>query len=1168
MGQKEPLNKRMQAQILKLFEATSYFMILPDRIEFGAWIGYNRKWKYGPLKIDLRAWIEMAVLLSWRPSQFTGSLNMVGDVGLRAFGFGASLSLRTAIEAQGPNPYIVRALIKVKLKTPRPLPNPKAKLKWEYVEPTMPPMLNPMGAAGVEHLKVGERWPLALNSPQNDWPTIPMDGKIAISFSNSMNDMVLAGINLPGVPPNERVGNFEFQYRLVEIILQRRSRSAASNVWQTVASKTLDGPDTNGEAIWGTWQAIDRLAGSTQTSSPNPPATNLLLGARSAFEIARDTSDDSFFDHFAEYYPDFGWVRVTPPQETCFGFVDLIKEGIEQGIKDYHWISREGVLIDSLLLRIASRYYGHKFDKLGSLLFVRQTVILFPEPIREVTLTFEAAYLRIQLFNGGEEVGEELGGTELRSDEDVNITLRAKDKQDWTTLVFNQLGDITDWRPIIYSINSKYSFPDPSNTPLDPEYPTTLVGSLSRVCYITAEEADRHASEVAIADHMENLGGQAFCRPAGADLFEADSYYRLSVVTEVRRRPLGGEWQSQRFGEGDFFNFQTAFPPGVFDEGYKTGTPPENQTQLYPTDGLLKDLRPYIDTDMNDVEMLTPREGSVVVYRNYDIGAEFNDPIVEPMFTKAGLLLTISAYDSNGHKAGSVGSGMANAGARWRSNDGNSDEKLSRAEKQHLAIANRAYEYLEQSGLKATGTKTARIDPACRPPATGLWVGGDDLLLKPRTLYRACIEPVRPQIVFHLDDRAQLLQNGTGILYDIVSGNGENLVSVIADPAGHDPEGTRVKLLSDGSNFILYTNDPEGADDLIRLVDWASLRAGTAEPLDAIASPPPLRPVFQWSFVTSRFATFVHHVHSFIDAAWDRRRIAGMGASGNLTQNQRNQLESMIQTNDPSLYTMATDIFDVDETTKLPDRLEIQLLEDDNGRYGFLIESPEPIDWCQNNTGRVSLEIEYSPEAMAKTTPAQGIAKLVDCNLQDPEWVEILVQDDLDIAGYKIQHASGNFDEEYELQDYYVFPERSLMRAGTIVRVYRGNDTAGTEKPERINRFADRPTNLLKNTGELLALLELGGNIIHQRHFLPESAFSKPYHAGEAVLAPDADGTRTFIFVIESATADFQIPNGSYRMHLTYRRRDAGEDRPVFRRDGSTEPEETFIEFNVPGELP
>jgi len=205
-------------------------------------------------------------------------------------------------------------------------------------------------------------------------------------------------------------------------------------------------------------------------------------------------------------------------------------------------------------------------------------------------------------------------------------------------------------------------------------------------------------------------------------------------------------------------------------------------------------------------------------------------------------------------------------------------------------------------------------------------------------------------------------------------------------------------------------------------------------------------------------------MHSFIDAAWDRRRFTQMGANVTLTQNQRNQLASMIQTSDPNLYTTAVDIFSIDGSAPLPERLEVQILEDDNGRYGFLIEGPEPIDWRRNEAGRVSLEVERSQQTMSESTLAQGIAKFIDCNLQDPEWVEILVQNDLELVGYKIQHASGALDAEYVLADYYEFPEGLYVRAGTIIRIYRGDDTEGTEKPERVNRFANLSNNLLKNT--------------------------------------------------------------------------------------------------------
>lgn len=53
---------------------------------------------------------------------------------------------------------------------------------------------------------------------------------------------------------------------------------------------------------------------------------------------------------------------------------------------------------------------------------------------------------------------------------------------------------------------------------------------------------------------------------------------------------------------------------------------------------------------------------------------------------------------------------------------------------------------------------------------------------------------------------------------------------------------------------------------------------------------------------------------------------------------------------------------------------------------------------------------------------------------------------------------------------------------------------------------------------------------------------------------------------MSDAVSDYLNQNcqGRHRPHWTFRRRDAGNDQPVLRRKGSTEPERTAIEFSFP----
>jgi hypothetical protein len=104
---------------------------------------------------------------------------------------------------------------------------------------------------------------------------------------------------------------------------------------------------------------------------------------------------------------------------------------------------------------------------------------------------------------------------------------------------------------------------------------------------------------------------------------------------------------------------------------------------------------------------------------------------------------------------------------------------------------------------------------------------------------------------------------------------------------------------------------------------------------------------------------------------------------------------------------------------------------------------------------------------------------------------------------------------------------------------------------------------LLPNNGGLLKLSDSGNQEVHCRHFIPG-----PFTKISAVLAPDSDGTRTFIFLIDGDQKWIdQLTDGTYRFTWTFRG-DAGNDLPVLRRFGSPAHEQTMIEFNVPAALP
>jgi hypothetical protein len=57
-------------------------MIDGRSFQTGAWIGWDKRWDFGPVAVVLEVWIEGGAQLSWKPPHFNGYLWLLGNVSL------------------------------------------------------------------------------------------------------------------------------------------------------------------------------------------------------------------------------------------------------------------------------------------------------------------------------------------------------------------------------------------------------------------------------------------------------------------------------------------------------------------------------------------------------------------------------------------------------------------------------------------------------------------------------------------------------------------------------------------------------------------------------------------------------------------------------------------------------------------------------------------------------------------------------------------------------------------------------------------------------------------------------------------------------------------------------------------------------------------------------
>ncbi len=194
-------------------------MLDATRLKMGAWIGYDMRWTFGPLRVVLQAWIEGGAELSWKPVYFKGSVWLHGKIEVSVFGFGFGLGADARIACGVFDPFHLLAELGVSVSLPWPLPDFEVTVTLEWgPEPDPPPLPVPLKEVAIDHLKVTTSWglpanqfllprmdtagegffndqplpPLPVNAPPpTNAPVVPLDARPRLTFARSVADPAL-----------------------------------------------------------------------------------------------------------------------------------------------------------------------------------------------------------------------------------------------------------------------------------------------------------------------------------------------------------------------------------------------------------------------------------------------------------------------------------------------------------------------------------------------------------------------------------------------------------------------------------------------------------------------------------------------------------------------------------------------------------------------------------------------------------------------------------------------------------------------------------------------------------------------------------------------------------------------------------------------------------------
>ena len=378
LGQDTPRDRRIRADILKLddkflFRADAYLMIdmvnagtLRSRI--GASIGFEPKVpKIDPLEVEFAATLEGDGIVTARPEQFSGELELSASIKLSALGVSVRLSADADFLTEGPRPFKVGAHVSVEAELPAPLDPVKATVEFEWQAPELPGVESPLEAIDI-HSRLG---PLgagftenALKAPNKiydfreingaweplakDSPVVEVDSKPIICFKQKMNSDVTTFARHPsGETFHYDVGLFQFfptltTIKLYEHLKDNRRWSGRDDDWTLIAS--TDSADN--KTFPGVWlvnadpdHAEAPASRQVQLWTDNPLAlTSRALGSGYTKFLGAIQPGKALAARMLDDYPGLMKCEYTKARQVCVDFKEAEHLTIE---RDECWEYRQ-----------------------------------------------------------------------------------------------------------------------------------------------------------------------------------------------------------------------------------------------------------------------------------------------------------------------------------------------------------------------------------------------------------------------------------------------------------------------------------------------------------------------------------------------------------------------------------------------------------------------------------------------------------------------------------------------------------------------------------------------------------------------------------------------------------------------------------------------------------
>jgi hypothetical protein len=642
IGRDEPRDRRISADIFfHMFGAQAYFMLDGNSLKLGAWVGYDRHWKFGPLAIDLESWLEGGAAITLKPVHFHGDIWLHGRWAASAFGFGMGMSVDASLAVDVFTPFHIKGDFRAGIELPWPLPDLFVTISLEWGDETQPqpPIPLPLKDVTVEHLKTTTTWPLPRNSypplllPNYDdgsgyigapaaivptapppvaamLPVVPLDSRLGMTFGRHVNDD--AGIAIPKAPdvieqigdPATGKGPLRVRYGLQSVQLDRWDGAA----WKAVAGR----PAAGVPELYATWAAM-----------PNGAHSKLLVWSKSVYDYTRNASQAWNAKVIGSLSPEYPCEPAPAPAWFCWDW-----RGLPPGSAP----SLPSLLPQAPEFKFAWTAGGLPASfcpvPLGSTK-PGQALACGPAPARlgelTVALPWPASAVSIRVL--ADLPGSEWG--QLLATDEAGLS---------HTAVPNGVSAPSGtFHETLLEIDQAFGAPDLVSLRL------RWIRSIYLV-EICLREGGLKQAQSDVDSRNKGLAGELARWSQEGQVLEPNSIYRLKIETTAARVAPAGAMSTQ----DEYAFFRTEGPPGL-----AALSVPANQPKDVPFASGLDDLMRYVRQTLPETVPAPNARPRVPrpVYRAYDIGVSFNEDYVEMLYRKAERDLGLYLFDANGRPA-------------------------------------------------------------------------------------------------------------------------------------------------------------------------------------------------------------------------------------------------------------------------------------------------------------------------------------------------------------------------------------------------------------------------------------------------------------------------------------------------------------------------------------